>query len=373
MREKLGLEQPERAIGLSAHDFASLAAGPRVILTRAQKSEGSPTIPSRWLQRLQQLTNGLGLGTRLKSAMPYDDWACALNEPAAAAQRMKPPRPKPPITQRPRNLSVTEIETWLRDPYAIYAKHILRLRPLDPLEADIGPLERGTAVHTALEKFLDEFRDHLPQDASHRLIAISHDVFRETGIPRSTLAIWQPRFDRAAHWFTGEERERRSGIKDIHLEIDGRREFAAPAGAFLLRCRADRIDILKSGGAAIIDYKTGKPPSDKQVKTLTPQLPLEASILAAGGFKEIGKNEARELIYVHFSGDADPGELRRLKDVAVLIQGAEKDLSDLIALFDDESHAYLSRVRPFRADQPGDYDHLARVREWSLTGWESEP
>jgi ATP-dependent helicase/nuclease subunit B len=325
------------------------------------------------LQRLQQLTNGLGLSGKLKSATHYDDWARALNEPAAAAQRIKPPRPKPPISQRPRNLSVTEIETWLRDPYAIYAKHILRLRPLDPLDADIGPLERGTAVHTALEKFLDEYRDHLPQDASHRLIAISHDVFREAGIPRSTLAIWQPRFDRAAHWFTGAERKRRSGIKDIHLEIKGSREFAAPEGAFILRCRADRIDILQSGGAAIIDYKTGKPPSDKQVKTLSPQLPLEASILAAGGFEAIGKSDASELIYVRFSGDADPGELRRLKDVAALIQGAEEDLSDLIALFDDESHPYLSRVRPYRADQPGDYDHLARVREWSLTGWESEP
>jgi ATP-dependent helicase/nuclease subunit B len=373
MRQKLGLEQPERAIGLSAHDFAALASGPRVVLTRAQKSEGSPTIPSRWLQRLQQLTNGLGLSEKLKAGPHYDDWARALNEPAAAAQRIKPPRPKPPITQRPRNLSVTEIETWLRDPYAIYAKHILRLRPLDPLDADIGPLERGTAVHTALEKFLDEYRDHLPQDASHRLIAISHDVFREAGIPRSTLAIWQPRFDRAAHWFTGAERKRRSGIKDIHLEIKGSREFAAPAGAFILRCRADRIDILQSGGAAIIDYKTGKPPSDKQVKTLSPQLPLEASILAAGGFEAIGKSDASELIYVRFSGDADPGELRRLKDVAALIQGAEEDLSDLIALFDDESHPYLARVRPFRADRPGDYDHLARVREWSLTGWESEP
>jgi len=369
MREKLGLEQPERDIGLSAHDFASLAAGPRVILTRALKSDGAPTIASRWLQRLWQLTTGLGIVKQLTPDMPYQDCACALGEPTAPTERMKPPRPKPPLAQRPKNLSVTEIETWLRDPYAIYAKHVLGLRPLDPLDAEIGPLERGTSVHKALELFLKEYRDHLPEDAALRLIDISRQVFADAGIPKSALAVWQPRFIRAAHWFTGEERKRRGGIKDIYLEIAGQREFP---GGFTLRCRADRVDILRSGGGAIIDYKTGEPPSDKQVKTLSPQLPLEASIMAAGGFKEIGAREADELIYIRFSGDASAGKIRWLKDVKTLIATAEADLTDLIALFADENHPYLSRVRPFRADQPGDYDHLARVREWSLTGWESE-
>ncbi|HEY7978255.1 MAG TPA: double-strand break repair protein AddB [Rhizomicrobium sp.] len=369
MREKLGLEQPERDIGLSAHDFASLAAGPRVILTRALKAEGSPTIPSRWLQRLWQLTTGLGIVKELTPDEPYEHCARALGEPAKPAERMKPPRPKPPLAQRPNNLSVTEIETWLRDPYAIYARHVLGLRPLDPLDAEIGPLERGTSVHKALEKFMEEFRDHLPEDAAPRLIEISRQVFADAGIPKSALAVWQPRFIRAAHWFTGEERKRRSAIKDIYLEIAGQREFP---GGFILRCRADRVDVLRNGSAAIIDYKTGEPPSDKQVKTLTPQLPLEASILAAGGFKDIGARETDELIYIRFSGDASAGKIRWLKDVKTLIATAEADLTDLIALFADENHPYLSRVRPFRADQPGDYDHLARVREWSLTGWESE-
>jgi ATP-dependent helicase/nuclease subunit B len=132
------------------------------------------------------------------------------------------------------------------------------------------------------------------------------------------------------------------------------------------------VDVLRNGSGAIIDYKTGEPPSDKQVKTLSPQLPLEASIMAAGGFREIGAREADELIYIRFSGDASAGKIRWLKDVKTLIATAEADLTDLIALFADENHPYLSRVRPFRADQPGDYDHLARVREWSLTGWESE-
>ena len=371
MRKALGLEQPERAIGLSAHDFAMLAAGPRVVLTRALKSEGAPTIASRWLQRLEQLTKGLKLHDRLASTHPYDAWSRALNE--TPTTRMKPPRPRPPVALRPRALSVTEIETWLRDPYAIYARHVLKLRPLDPLDAEIGPLERGTAVHDALEKFLIEFRDHLPDGAAVRLIAIATEVFHAAQVPKSALAIWQPRFIRAARWFVAAERERRAGIAQIFLERTGARDFAGPAGAFNLRCRADRVDILKSGGAAIIDYKTGKPPTDKQVRTISPQLPLEGAILNAGGFAEIGARQTEDLIYIRFSGDAKPGEIRSVKDGAALVGKAEADLTDLIALFDDPDHPYLSRVSPFRADAVGDYDHLARVREWSLTGWEGEP
>ncbi|HWA29648.1 MAG TPA: double-strand break repair protein AddB, partial [Rhizomicrobium sp.] len=313
MRDKLGLEQPEREIGLSAHDFAALAAGPRVVLSRALKENGSPTIPSRWLQRLWQLTTGLKIVEKLRPPQPYEEWARALNQPADAPARMKRTAALPSLEQRPNNLSVTEIETWLRDPYAIYAKHVLGLRPLDPLDAEIGPLERGTAVHKALELFLRGFDKHLPADAAERLIEIGNDIFRD--IPKATLAIWRPRFERAARWFVTAERARRAAIQDIHLEIEGRREFSAPQGTFTLRGRADRIDVLRSGGAAIVDYKTGKPPTDKQVKTLSPQLPLEGLILAAGGFVDIGAKTAEELIYIRYSGDADPGAVRYLKDV----------------------------------------------------------
>ena len=368
MRKSLGLEQPERAIGLSAHDFAALASGPRVILTRALKADGSPTIASRWLQRLEQLAKGLRLEERLKPEQPYEQWTRALNQ--TPAQHIERPAPRPPVALRPRDLTVTEIETWLRDPYAIYAKHVLKLRPLDPLDGEIGPLERGTAVHDALEIFLKEYRDHLPTDATQRLIEIGNEIFAKEGVPHSVLAIWRPRFERAAKWFVEAERKRRAGIAQIFLEIEGKRTFANDT--FLLRCRADRIDILRSGGAAIIDYKTGKPPTDKQVRTLSPQLPLEGAILGGGGFADIGARTTDELIYIRFSGDASAGEVRWVKDGAALVAKAEADLTDLIALFDDPEHPYLSRIRPYRADTPGDYDHLARVREWSLTGWESE-
>jgi ATP-dependent helicase/nuclease subunit B len=373
MRAKLGLEPPERAIGLSAHDFATLAAGPRVVLARALKSDGSPTTPARWLQRLLQLTKGLKLDAKLTSSTRYDALASAMAVPDAV-MRIGRPEPRPPVESRPRNLSVTEIETWLRDPYAIYARHILKLRPLDRLDAPIGPLERGTAIHTILERFLVENANVVPADAETRLIAIARGVFRDSGIPKAALALWWPRFLRAANWFIGIERERRANIRQSFVEISGRRIFKGPAGDFTLRCRADRIDILRSGGGSIVDYKTGDPPTKKQVRILlAPQLPLEGAILADGGFDAIGKLAPSELLYIRFGGGDEPGDVRDVSDdVIALVEKAEQQLIGRIAAFDDIDTPYLPRIKPYRAEISGDYDHLARVREWSLAGWEPE-
>ncbi|MGB8363210.1 MAG: double-strand break repair protein AddB [Rhizomicrobium sp.] len=370
MRNTLGLASPERAIGLSAHDFATLAAGPRVILTRSLKAEGSPTVASRWLQRLVQLTKGLGLDERLADGKPYAALATLLEQPAPYAPERRP-APRPPVALRPRSLSVTEIETWLRDPYAIYAKHVLKLAPLEPLDAAIGPLERGTIVHRILELFLRETTEALPADAEQRLLALAERVFAENAIPNAALALWRPRFARAARWFVGMERARRSEIRQSFVELRGQRSFTGPAGEFVLRARADRIDVLKAGGGTIVDYKTGDPPSKKQVEELlSPQLPLEGTILAAGGFESVGKLAPADLIYIRFGGGADPGEERHIADVENLVRDAERKLTQRIAAFDDYDTPYLPRVMPVRRDAAGDYDHLARVLEWSLSGWQ---
>jgi ATP-dependent helicase/nuclease subunit B len=371
MRAQLGLDSPERRIGLAAHDFATLACAPQVVLTRALKADGAPTVASRWLQRLQQLTKGLSLERRLLPALPYSSLAAIRDQPQEPPKRMPRPQPRPPVEARPHRLSVTEIETWLRDPYAIYAKHVLRLKPLDPVDAEIGALERGSAIHLALEQFLREFQEHLPNGAESRLIAIADKIFADTNLPKAALALWKPRFINAARWFVAEERLRRGTVAQSHLEIEGTRAFATPAGEFTLRGRADRIDVLNDGTAAVIDYKTGALPSAKQVKALlTPQLPLEAVILADGGFADMGKLTASELIYIRFSGGAEPGEIRHAPDVANLVVKAEANLRLRLEDYSNPDVPYLPRVMPFRADQPGDYDHLSRVGEWALSGWE---
>lgn len=364
MREKLGLASPERAIGLAAHDFAMLAAGPRVYLTRALKADGAPTVASRWLQRLNQLASGLKL--TFNSAKPYLAYAALLEVPDAYAPQPRP-APRPPVEVRPRTLSVTEIETWLRDPYAIYAKHILGLRPLDPLDAEVGPLERGTVVHKILELFMKEWTG--APDAEARLIAIADDVFTKSGLSHATLALWRPRFLKAAHWFVGVERQRREAIAQVFVETRGTRSFQSSGGEFVLRGRADRIDVLRAGGAAVVDYKTGNPPSPKQVKELlSPQLPLEGAILEDGGFPDIGKQVAKDLVYIQFGGGAKAGKLVEMPDMEELVREAAERLAGRVAAFDHEDTPYLPRVMPFSKDSVGDYDHLARVREWSVSG-----
>jgi ATP-dependent helicase/nuclease subunit B len=367
MRKTLGLEQPERATGLAAHDFATLAAGLDVILTRATKVEGAPTIASRWVQRLTQLKNGLKLEQALTPKRDYIALARALGD-AGKPERMKMPMPKPPVAARPVRLPVTDIEKWVRDPYAIYARRILGLKVLNPLDAEIGAMERGSAVHLALERFVQNHPGVLPEDAASKLCEIADAVFAELGTPKAALALWRPRFLRAASWFVEEERARRGNIRTSFTEIEGECQIT---GDFALHGIADRIDLLNTGGAEIIDYKTGTPPTPAQVKAfLAPQLLLEAAMLAAGAFAPAGKATAENLFYVRFSGGRDPGKFQPV-DVA-LVDEALNRLKQRIAEFADPDKPYRPRVKPYRTDVSGDYDHLARVREWSLSGWEAE-
>ncbi len=368
MRATLGLEQPERSIGLSAHDFAMLAAGPDVLLTRSLKAEGTPTIASRWLQRLQQLTQGLDLKATLAPRQDYAALA-ALVLDIKQEERLKRPAPTPDVRLRPRRLSVTEIETWLRDPYAIYAKHVLKLRPLDALDEAIGPLERGTALHKALELFIRDVKGALPDNALDRLVALADEVFEQAGIPKAALALWRPRFEGAARGFIKFEQQRRAGIATSHLEIKG----TLAIGDFTLSGIADRIDVLANGEAAILDYKTGAAPSKKQVENLlSPQLPLEAAILAGGGFADIGSHATQDLIYLSLSSEKSARTPRTIEGASDLAKQAVDALQRRIAWFNERDTPYRSRVRPYRADIAGDYDHLARVREWSPSGWTEE-
>jgi ATP-dependent helicase/nuclease subunit B len=370
MRRTLGLEQPERAIGLAAHDFAVLAGAGEVFLTRAGKSEGAPTVASRFVQRLVQLARGLGLEAHLAPAAPYRDIFRALNDPGTPTP-IVPPAPAPPVSARPRALSVTEIETWLRDPYAIYARRVLGLRALDPLDAEIGPLERGSILHRALELFVRRFPHELPADAALQLVAIADEVFAEERTPKAVAALWRPRFVRAAFWFVEWERRRRAGIAESFVEVAGKMTIGAPGGDFTLSGKADRIDRLKAGGAVLLDYKTGAPPSAAQVAAyLAPQLPLEGAILSAGGFFSVGALAPAELAYVRISGGDPPGEVRPIDaDARKLAAEALARLARRVGEFDDPHTAYESRVAPLFARGAGDYDHLARLGEWSASGW----
>ncbi|MGH6974767.1 MAG: double-strand break repair protein AddB, partial [Stellaceae bacterium] len=237
MRRDFGLPTPEQRIGRAAHDFAQGLAARAVVLTRATRIEGNPTVPSRWLLRLETALRAAGLDPALPGEFVSDGsplaWQARLDDPGRV-QRVGPPEPRPPLEARPRRLSVTEIETWLRDPYAIYARHVLRLKALDPIDADPGAADRGLFIHAALDRFLREFPRELPEDATERLLAIGRDCFGDALRHPNVHAFWWPRFERIAGWVIGQETARRPGLAETHSEIDGSLQLAAPGGPFLV-------------------------------------------------------------------------------------------------------------------------------------------
>jgi len=375
MRAKLGLSPPERRIGLSAHDFAQALGAKSVYLTRALKVDGVPTVPSRWVQRLQALVDASGLADKIAPERPWVPWARERDTIETFAP-IKPPRPCPPAAARPRSLSVTQIERWIANPYEIYAKHILKLEPLKPLGAEPDAAMRGTAFHHILNLFAAQYPDTLPPDIYAVLHEIAGAHFDKLGDAPSVRAFWRPSFQRFARWFAATEPERRAGIARTYSELKG---TLSVSDAFELVARADRIDETQDGRVVIYDYKTGSVPNPTQVKDLyAPQLPLEAAIAEAGGFAELGPRPVRDLVYIQATGRQAGGEQQQAakEEADILSAKAIEDLRKLVAHFADPATPYEVKRRAgtafASAYRHDDYEHLARVQEWLTQEAEEE-
>jgi ATP-dependent helicase/nuclease subunit B len=377
MRRDLGLPPPDRRIGLAAHDFAQGLGASTVLLTRSLRVEGTPTLPSRWLTRLDGFLKILGLPLDGADPLRWRARQAALDRPAQVRPAERP-RPCPPLDARPRRLSVTQVETWRRDPYAIYARHVLKLKPLDPLDAELGAAERGEIVHRALDLFVKAFPEALPADALRRLIALGERAFAPVHARPGVWAFWWPRFLRIAHWFLEVERSRRPDLLHCHAEVAGQMSIEGPRGPFLLTAKADRIEKRRDGALAIIDYKTGSLPKWIEVDLgYAPQLPLEAAMARAGAFEGIAAAAVAELAYWQLSGGDKAGETKAApsKDGADPNSRADKALQglrDLIAKFDRAETCYLAIPDAARGPRYSDYAHLARVKEWSAGAGEEE-
>ena len=372
MRADFGLPPPELRIGLSAHDFVQCCGAAEVYLTRARRIEGTPTIPARWLQRLDALLpSGSEGAAALRTTEPaLLAWWAALDRPAESSGPRPAPAPAPPVATRPRQLSVTKIETWIADPYAIYARDILRLKVLDPVDADPSAAERGSIIHRILDVFVREHPDALPPDAEARLLALGRAHFKAAGARPGVLAFWWPRFERIARWFLNTERARRPALQPLATEVNGALDLEGPAGPFRLTAKADRIDRSEAGALEIIDYKTGGIPPKKHVtEGRCPQLSLEATIAQAGGFADVDAAEVAALAYWKLSGAETAGEITQIGgDAGDLADAAADGLYALVARFDDPATPYHPVPRPALAPRWNDYAHLARHKEWSVPG-----
>jgi ATP-dependent helicase/nuclease subunit B len=272
-------------------------------------------------------------------------------------------------------LAVTQIELWLRDPYALYAKKILNLRKLDPIDMTPAAAERGSVIHDALDKFVKLYPKDLPpeQEALGALMRCGHEAFGELLAQPGVRGFWWPRFERIARWFLTFERERRMQAGSVLAEQVGKLTVPAPAGPFTLTAKADRIELLGDGAIAIADYKTGSPPSAAQVMSgLNPQLTLEAAIALEGGFPGVAARTVAELVYVALKGAAVAGEEQVLdlgeSDPDAQAAAAKAGLIRFVSAFDSADTPYLSKPRVLLERFAGDYDHLARVKEWSSGG-----
>ncbi|MFN7027379.1 MAG: double-strand break repair protein AddB, partial [Pseudorhizobium sp.] len=371
MKTEMGLEPPERRVGQLAHDFIMASGTRRLIFSRSLRQGSTPTVASRWLQRLLAL-GGEDLAQQIRDrGEQYRHWASAID--AGEAQTpAKRPAPKPPADLQPTKYSFSEVGRLRRDPYSIYARRILKLDPIAAFNADPGASDRGTLYHAIIDRYTRE--NNLPatpasQEAMQRIV---DELFDAERLPPHIDRVWRPRFAEVGKAFLRWDANRTADIKTTVTECGA--AWDIPEAGLRLTGIADRIDIKGSGLATIIDYKTGSSPSCSQARTLLdPQLALEAAALRAGGFKSLGALEPDELLYVRLKpGDRFKTECvnneaaKNGKSAIDLAEESIEQLTNFVAVLRTGEAGFASRLVPFmQSDYGGDYDHLARVAEWA--------
>ncbi len=365
MRVMVDLLLPERRIGLSAHDFQQAITAPEVMLSRSVRDADAPTVASRWLIRLTNLLSGLGPDgaqslERMEAAgQRWLNLATALEIPQVRLTPASRPSPRPPLAARPQKLSVTQIKTLIRDPYAIYARNVLKLRKLEPIRREPDAMLRGQALHEVLEKFVQNTLAALPDDAAQQMLDLAEQIFAQQAPWPATRRLWLARLGRVANWFVETEAHRRDRAKAVGFETWGKVDMAEPA--FTLVGKADRIDRTPDGKLVIYDYKTGTLPTKGQIEHFDKQLPLEAAMAERGGFDGFDPADIAGLEYIGL-GSANKVFAVDISDDQ--INDAWEGLRNLIRAYQKPDMGYTARARMEKRSDQSDYDHLSRFGEW---------
>lgn len=370
MRMESGLLLPDRRVGLSAHDFQQAIAAPDVVITRSTKSDDAETVPSRWLSRLTNMIAGLpnSKGPEalqdMRSRGEYWQRQADAFDRVEETERAGRPAPIPPVATRPRQFSVTEIKTLIRDPYAIYARHVLGLRPLNPLVPEPDALMRGIVIHDILERFVRNIMSNPTSLTQGALMAGADEVLNDR-VPWPTAQIMmRARLARNADWIITSERLRMEMAAPCALESDARGLMDLPNVATSIRARADRIDLTPDGRAILYDYKSGSPPGPKEQRVFDKQLLIEAAMIENGAFPAIGPRPVAHASYIGLGTKPreQPAPLEKEPPAKTLAH-----LEELISAYLDPAQYFLSRRMPRSEKDEGDYDHLARFNEWDAT------
>lgn len=377
MKDKFGMAQAEKNIGVCAADFAHLMLAPEVFLTRAQKADGAPTDKSRWWLRLETVLEAVfGSENEQKAKyaflyrQPYSPWAKNI-ERCKNPEPIKAPRPCPDVKYRPRRLSATKIETLMRDPYSVYAQKVLHLYPLNDLDRDMEVFDFGNIAHEVLEEFCGKYdSSNYPEDAKEQLMKIGMRKFAENNLEENIIAFWKLRLQEFIDMVVKLEKDCRPQISKIHTEIEGEIKFKAKGGDFIITGKADRIDELTDKSLRIIDYKTGSGRSTSEIENVTaPQLPVEALIAEKGGYKGVGRKKVSTMQYWALKDKNGSTDAEQSQNAVAKI---EEVLQKLIDEFDNKDRPYLAKPIPNLSGQYGDYDHLSRILEWSVKDDEND-
>ena len=371
MKAEFKMQQSERSIGVSAADFAHLLNAPEVFVTRAQKIDGTPTDKSRWWLRLETVLAAIfGSDDEQKKKYefiyqePYSQWAKNL-ERCDSPCPVKAPQPRPELKYRPRKLSATQVEILMRDPYSIYAKEILKLVPLDDLDRGEEVFDFGNMVHKVLEDFNNQYNgEYYPENAAEILMKAGLRQFAENNVSEEMQTFWKPQLKAMIDMVVKREREYRHLLAKVNSEVKGEMVFKQKGGDFVISAKADRIDETKDGCLNIIDYKTGKGRSDKEIEKATaPQLPVEAMIAQKVGFNGVKKATVASMQYWALKDKSGKTDYEKSQNA---IDKIETALKELIDGFDDPKRPYLAKPVASKYGQYGDYDHLSRYLEWSV-------
>ncbi|MCM1324572.1 MAG: PD-(D/E)XK nuclease family protein [Acetobacter sp.] len=362
MKKDFGFNLPEKNIGILGADLCGFLASDNIIMTRAERIDGTPMKKSRWLLRLETILKALHSDIE---ALKEDDFFLLANnaDKPKAYTPIKAPAPCPPLSARPRKLSASGVDLLVADPYSVFAKYILKLYPLDDLDMPMDQRDYGTLIHSIIEEFNNLYPAKLPDNALDILLNLGKKHFLQSQIDDDKRNFWMPKFEKTAEWIIEQEKKYRSTVRVVHNEICGEIQYNLPNGPFSFTAIADRIDELEDGTLNIIDYKTGQFPSYKQVCSgHALQLSLEGLIASKNGFTGIKSNDVCQMIYWQLGTkklEINPKE-------ESLIEKCEDYLLRLISTFDFETTPYHSRPVPKFIPKNKDYEHLARIKEWSV-------
>ncbi len=372
LRRQAGLLMPERLTGLLAHDFQQAAAARVVVLSRSERRGDEPAVPSRWLIRLTTLLAGIGdHGESALEAMRERgnrllEISQEMERPEALKARETRPCPKPPVSARPKSLAVTAVKTLISNPYEIYARHVLKLRELDPLQPDAFAAARGTAVHEILHRFVDRIRTDHSQCTAENLLAAASGILDPLPVAAHIKRLWLAQLAGTAEEFIEQELRRAECGSPAALEMRGEHQIAGTD--FTLTARADRVDKLREGGLALFDYKTGTIPGRAEISRRDKQMPLTAKMLELGGFPDIPKDRVRKAAYIGIGKSAAVNEIE-----CGSFDETWRNFTDLVKSYEDPRTGYLSRLNMHQFRFGRVFDHLARYGEWDESTNPQEP